>query len=52
MNPNSSFFLSLFVIGWLIVFVLHQVFGGLIAIFTRGIRKRHAIEIVNARNKK
>lgn len=46
-----SDFLGLFFVGWTIVFFLHQSIGGLLGLFYRGIKKRHAIEIVNAKNK-
>jgi hypothetical protein len=52
MTYGLADFFSVFLIGWAIVFLLHQTIGGLIGLFTKGIQKRHAIEIVNAKNKK
>jgi hypothetical protein len=45
-------FFGLQFVGWGIVYLIHQSIGGLLGLFNRGIRKRHAIEIVNAKNKK
>lgn len=50
MNGIANF-LGILFLGWFIVFLLHQALGGILGIFYRGLRKKHAIEIVNARNK-
>lgn len=52
MTYTFSDFMGLEVIAWVIVFLIHQSVGGLLGLFYRGVRKTHAIEIVNAKNKK
>ena len=51
MTYGAADFFGLLIIGWLVVFLLHQSIGGILSIFWRAQLRRHAIEIVNARNK-
>jgi hypothetical protein len=46
MTYGISNFLGLLIVGWLIVYVLHQAIGGLLGLFYRGLRKRHYLATV------
>jgi len=51
MTYAAADFFWLLIVAWLISFLLHQIIGGLLGIFYRGVGRTHAIEIVNMRNK-
>jgi len=51
MTYSTADFFGLLLLAWIVIFFLHQAIGGLLALFNRGVKRRHAIEIVNLRNK-
>jgi len=51
MNDFSNF-MGLLMVAASFVFLPHQLIGGLLGLFYNGVKKQHAIEIVNAKNKK
>jgi len=44
MNTFSGF-IWLFIYSWILIFVIHQVIGGLLALFFRGIEKKNQIAV-------
>ena len=38
-------FIGLLIVGWLMVFVLHQTFGGILGIISRALAKRNKIVV-------
>jgi hypothetical protein len=45
MTYGVNDFFGLLLIGWLIVYLLHQTIGGLLGIFWRSLHERNAIKI-------
>lgn len=45
MTYSFGDFIGLLVLGWVIAFVVHQVIGGFLGLFWRGVEKRNRIVV-------